>query len=107
MIRDLRRNEKGLIFIVVLMIVIVMMTLTVSLLGVNITQSYLTEGEYRRTRAELVSSSAMFAAMAARFANASVNNLVLNETIDGQTYTANATFTGPANAAALNVVINY
>ena len=52
MLRGLKNDEKGIVFVTVLLIIIVMMVLTVSVISMNVTQVTSTEREIKRIRAE-------------------------------------------------------
>jgi len=52
MLRQLRQNERGVVFVTVLMIIIVMMALTVSIVSLNVTQVTRTAGEVKHVQAE-------------------------------------------------------
>ncbi len=59
MLKSLKNNEKGVIFVTVLMIVIVMMVLVVSIVSMNVSQVTLAENEIRRVQAEILAMGAL------------------------------------------------
>ena len=52
MLRQLKANNQGIVFVTVLMIIIVMMILTVSIVSLNVTQVLRTSGEVKHVQAE-------------------------------------------------------
>jgi hypothetical protein len=106
MIRDLRKNKNGIVFIVVVMIIMVMMTLVVTLLSLNVSQTFMTEGEYRRTKAEILATGLLFASVANKINNSSMGNFSRNETLDGQNFAIDVDV-GVGADKTMNIIIDY
>ncbi len=52
MLRNLKRNKQGFVFVMVLVVIITMIILVVSVISVNLTHTMATEGEVKRIQAE-------------------------------------------------------
>lgn len=104
-------NERGLVFIVIMMVVIVMITLTLSLISINISQVNLTEKEAKRIQADLIGPAMLSLAFTRIQANLPGNTFNQSVVIDGVTY--NSQFrvlgpgTGPLGTSLLNGTVNF
>ncbi len=54
MLRNLKKNKQGFVFVMILVTIIVMMVLVISVISVNLTHTMATEGEIKRMRAEQI-----------------------------------------------------
>ena len=54
MFKQIKNNERGVVFVTVIMIVMVLMVLTISVLSLNMSQVTSTEQEVKRIQAELI-----------------------------------------------------
>ena len=108
MLRTLKNNKKGIVFVTVLMIIIVMMVLAISIVSMNVSQVLTTETEVRRVQAEIIAFG-MLAFTFANQASSSPGSYITNTyTLDGTTYNVAATV-GPAGSGILgtsNLIIN-
>jgi len=64
MLKQLRNNENGVVFVIVLSIILVMGVLAISILGINITQVITTERAIQDTQAEVLAVGALSYAFA-------------------------------------------
>ena len=110
MFKQLRKNEKGVIYITVLMIILVMMILVISVISMNVNEVMLAENEVNRIRAEMLA----FGMLAVTFANQASNsasNYISNVYIfDGRTYNVTSVVgpaTGPYNTNTLTINVSY
>ena len=110
MLKYLKKNKKGIVFVTVLAIIMVMMVLVISILGMNSTRVMISEEEVRRIQAETLAmgvSTAIFANQAAGTFTPGTSTQILDNT----TYTI-GTLRGTASSGIygttpLNVVVNY
>jgi len=58
MLRQLRNNERGVVFITVTVILMVTMVLALSIVSMNISQTVVTESEVKRVQAEIIAHGA-------------------------------------------------
>jgi len=58
MLRQLRNNERGVVFITVTVILMVTMVLALSIVSMNISQTVVTESEVQRVQAEIIAQGA-------------------------------------------------
>jgi uncharacterized membrane protein affecting hemolysin expression len=107
MLKDLRKNEQGLVFVAVLSIIIVVMILTVSILSINVSQVSVSEEEVRRLQAEMLAQGAM-TRMFANQMTVSARNILYTQAVGATTYTINATRTNTGGGISnLNVIVTY
>ncbi len=110
MLKDLKKNSHGIVFVTVLVIIIVMMVLVISILGMNTTRVMVSEDEIRRIQAETLAMGMTSYA----FANAIVGAFTpgtSTQRIDNTTYSI-TTGRGVASSGLyattpLNVVVSY
>ena len=113
MLKSLRnRNEKGVVFIVVLMVIIVMMLLVVSILSINVSQVSISEGEAKRVQAEIIARGALDYLIANQLSNSAGNYITYSENLDGTTFEViiNLDETNPstfAPASGVNISVDY
>ena len=107
MLRQLRKNEKGIVFVTVLMIIIVMMVLTISIVSINVNQIMLTEGEVKRIQAEILAMGALAYTFANQLSSSPGNTISYTETLDNVTFNVVAQIGAPGsgimNTATLNI----
>ncbi len=111
MFRQLRQNDRGIVFVTVLMIIIVMMVLTVSIVSLNVTQVLRTSGEVKHVQAEYLALGAIPYLYANQWTAAPDNTITYAETLDGVLFTVVANLSGPGlagyNTSALSVNVIY
>ncbi len=86
MLRELRNNNKGVVFLTVLMIIVVLMGLAISAVSLNISQSLLTQKRIRDTQAKILAMGALARTFANQLSNSAGNYIAYNETLDGHTF---------------------
>ncbi|MCD4779373.1 MAG: hypothetical protein K8S27_02330 [Candidatus Omnitrophica bacterium] len=104
MLKVLSENNKGVVFVTVIMIIMVIMVLAVSIVSVNLNQVIATEEEYKRAQAEILAMGAFRYFHANYVDSASANSLVYLRTIDDVTYTVNSILSA---SGQLNIVVTY
>ena len=111
MLRDLKQNEKGVVFITVLMIIIVMMTLAISVISVNVSQVMVTEGETKRLQAEILAMGALTRAFANQMSPSPGNNISYPQTLGNITFNLTANLANcpscPYSTNSLNIYVTY
>ena len=111
MFRQLKNNDRGIIFVTVLMIIIVMTVLTVSMISMNVSQTLLTESEVKRIQAEILAMGAIAYTFANQLSASPSNSLSMSQTIDNVTFNVTAdissTASGPLGTSPINVNVYY
>lgn len=111
MLRSLRKNNKGIVFVTVVLMVMVMMILTVSIVSLNVTQVVRTAGEARHIQAQYLAMGAIPYLYANQWTASPDNLLTYTETLDGRVFTVTANLSGPGlagyNTNALFVNVAY
>ena len=111
MFRDLRKNNKGVVFVTVLMIIIVMAVLTVSIISLNVNQSMLTEGEAKRMNAETLALGGLAVMLANQQSARPKNYITYLNLIDGISYNVQINLAGAGlpgtGTSALNISVTY
>jgi len=112
MLKQLRNNEKGVVFITVLMIILVMAVLTVSILSMNVSQTLLTEGEIQNVQAESLAFGGLARAYStfAQFNRAVTGNLLWwTESVGDRDYNIVANLAVPSpfgpDIMTLNIIV--
>lgn len=107
-------NERGLVFVIILMVVIVMITLTLSLISINISQVNLTEKEAQRMQSDLIGPALLslaFTGMQSEINNPGDTITLPTTTIDGITYTAKVQILPPSpdpmRPSLLNAIVDF
>ena len=94
MLRDLKKNNEGIVLVSVLMIIIVMLVLSTTMLSLNISQVMTTETEIKRIQAETLAMGALSYAFFNQMADPASSQTsydVPAETLDNVPYTITAT----------------
>lgn len=111
MLRQLRQNDHGIVFVTVLMIIIVMMVLTVSIVSLNVTQVLRTSGEVKHVQAEYLALGAIPYLYANQWTASPDNVISYTETLDGTLFTVAVNLGGPGlggyNTNSLFVNVTY
>ncbi len=95
MLRQLRENDRGIVFVTVLMVIIVMMALTMSIVSLNVTQVTRTAGEVKHIQAQYLALGAIPYLYANQWTNSADNVITYTETLDGVPFTVVANLNGP------------
>ncbi len=90
MFRDLKSNNRGVVFVTVLIIIIISMVLAVSVLSLNISQVKSSEEELKHIQAKLLSEGILAQMLVSQFTVAPVNSLSYTESIGNTTFTIQA-----------------
>lgn len=111
MLRQLRKSDRGIVFVTVLMVIIVMMILTVSIVSLNVTQVMRTTGEIKHVQAEYLALGAIPYLYANQWTASPDNVIIYTETLDGIPFTVIANRSGPGlggyNTNNLAITVNY
>ena len=59
MLRNLKNNKKGVVFVTVLVIIIIMMVLVVSVISVNLSHVMVSEGDVKKIQEEMLGIGAL------------------------------------------------
>ena len=111
MLKQLKQNQKGVVFVTVLMIIIVMMVLSVSVISLNVSQVMLSENESKRIQAEILAMGAL-SYMFANQMSSSPSNLITDSVIlDNITYNIISNVANPGGGtygtSELNIDVVY
>ena len=109
MLKQLKQNEKGVVFVTVLMIIIVMMVLAISVISINVSQVMITEGEAKRLQAEILAMGALAYSFANQMSTSPGNQMTYMQSLDNVAYNV---FVNLANGSTpgtstLNIYVNY
>lgn len=85
MFRDLRKNNRGIIFVTVLIIIIVSMVMAVSVLSLNISQVKSAEDELKRIQAELLANGGLAIMLVNRMSGSPGDGLIIFSEPSGNT----------------------
>ena len=111
MLRQLKTNNQGIVFVTVLMIIIAMMILTVSIVSLNVTQVLRTSGEIKHVQAEYLASGAIPYLYANQWTGSPDNSITYSETLDGILFTVVANLSGPGlagyNTNTISINVTY
>lgn len=104
MLKELKKNNHGVVFITTLMAIIVLMILAVSILSLNVSQVMTTETDVKKIKAETLMMGILGYTYASQL-NGSIGNFILiNQDLDGMTFQASSNLVSPGN---LTITINY
>ena len=87
MLKELRNNNRGIIFVTVLIIIMVAMVLAVTVLGINISQIKSSEDELKHIQARILSEGGLARMLVSKFSGAPVNVINYAETLGNTTFT--------------------
>ena len=111
MLRQLRQNDHGVVFVTVLMIIIVMMILTIGIVSLNVTQVMRTSGEIKHVQAEYLALGAIPYLYANQWTASPDSTITYTETLDGTLFSIVANLSGPGlggyDTNALSVDVSY
>ena len=112
MLRQLKNNEKGVVFVTVLMIILVMMVLAISIISLNVSQVMTSENEVRRQQAEALAMGALVYTFADQLSGAApVNQYSTIETLDGLPFNVFVNLadspTTPSGTSNLDITVSY
>jgi len=104
MLKNLKNNKQGIIFITVLMTIIVLMVFAVSILSLNVSQIMMTESDVKKIKAETLMMGMMGYTYASQWNGSMGNLIILNEVLDGLTFQTTSNLDTSGN---LSISINY
>ena len=111
MLRELRNNDHGVVFITVLIIIIISIVSTLTILSLNISQVTSSEDEVRHIQAEILSTGGLARIFIEQFSGTPANVIIYAETLDGITYAVVANIDAalgipPPNSASIPLDID-
>lgn len=110
MLKNLRNNNHGVIFVTVLIMIIVAMVLTVSVLSLNVSQIKSTEDELKYIQAKIIAEGAIAQMIANDFLGVGTGPVTYTEPLGNTTYSVDATIdsggSGPPNSNSKPFVID-
>ncbi|VAX35443.1 hypothetical protein MNBD_UNCLBAC01-1955 [hydrothermal vent metagenome] len=108
MLKALKNDENGFVFVVVLAVIIVVAVLVVSLISMNVSQVLIVEDEVKRIQAETLARGAMEYIAAGQISNSSLHSITFSETLGNFTYSviANITDVGLTGYSANGISIS-
>jgi hypothetical protein len=112
MLRDLKNNNNGVVFITVLIIVIVTMILAISALSLNISQIKNTENELKHIQDELLYDGALARFLINQFSSSPSNTIIYPETVGNTTFSIVANIEGGSgpigsNSIPLDITVSF
>ncbi|MCK5081472.1 MAG: hypothetical protein KAR31_01065 [Candidatus Omnitrophica bacterium] len=113
MFRELKDNNRGIIFVTVLIIIMVAMVLAVTVLSLNISQVKSSEDELRHIQARILSEGGLAQMLVSKFSGTPVNLITYTETLGNTTFTivANIDTTGASpigsNSIPLDIDVTF
>lgn len=87
MLKQLKNNNNGVVFVTVLMIIIVMIILTISIVSMNVNQVLVSEAEVKRIQAEILAMGALARTFANQSSDSPADYISYEETLDDVTFT--------------------
>ena len=111
MLRELKNNERGVVFVTVLMIILVMMVLAISVISLNVSQVMTAENEVRRQQAETLAMGAMAYTFANQLSSSPSNQFYMIQNLDGLSFNVfvnlSNTPSGPLGTSNLDITVSY
>ena len=110
MLRELRNNNRGIIFGTVLIIIIVAMVLAISVLSLNISQVKSSEDELKHIQARALSDGVFEQLLASKVSGNPGNTISYSEPLGNITFAVNVdidgTGSGPVDSASVPMTID-
>jgi len=111
MLKELKNNNRGVVFVTVLIIIIVSMVLTVSVLSMNISQVKSAEDELKYIQAQVLADGGFARIFASQFSAAPLNGIPYSETLGNSTFTVTTNLyapgTGPFGTAPVSIDVAF
>ena len=102
MLKGLNNNERGIVFVAVLIIIMIAMVLAISTLGLNISQVKSSEDEIRYIQAKALAEGGFARIYDDQLSDSPTDMVTFTEQLGNTTYTVNAyvdrTIPGPAGS---------
>ena len=86
MLRDLKNNENGIVFVTVLIIIIVAIVLAISALSLNVSQVKNTENELKYIQAGVLADGGFYQLLTNQFSPNSTNSMIYSEKVGTTTF---------------------
>jgi hypothetical protein len=103
--KQLRNNNSGLVFVVVLMVIIVMCVLTLSVVSINISRTDMAEKEVQRVQSSLFGTGAL-TLFYSRQQWGIPGNMTLNATLGSITYRSVSNAFPPEIVSSMGITAN-
>ena len=111
MLKPLKSDKKGVVFVTVLMIIIAMIILTVSIISMNVNQVLISEAEVKRIQAEILAMGALAYTFANQLSNSPGGSITYTQTLDNVTFAVEADVADcpgcPLGTDSLNIYVSY
>ncbi len=104
MLKELKNNKQGVVFITVLMTIIILMILAVSILSLNVSQIMTTETDIKKIKAETLMMGILGYTYASQLNGSALNLFIINETLDDIIFSSMSNLVSPGN---LTITITY
>lgn len=112
MLKQLKNNKKGVVFVVVLMIIIAMIVLTISIISMNVNQVLISEMEVKRIQAEILATGALAYTFANQLSGSPGDYITYTRTLDNVTFdiisnVSSGCSSCPLGTESLNISVSY
>ena len=112
MLKDLKNNEHGVVFVTVLIVIITTMILAISALSLNISQIKSTENELRYIQAKTLADGGLVRILSTQFVGVPQTTENYSLTIGDTTFTVQSDITavahpGDANSVELDIAVTF
>ncbi len=113
MLKNLKKNEQGVVFVTVLIVILTTMVLAVSALSLNISQIKSTENELKYIQARILADGGLFQILSTQFVGTPTTTNFYTETIGTTVFTINSIIdtlgSGPAGSASvpLDIIVSF
>jgi hypothetical protein len=114
MLKELRNNDRGVVFVTVLIVIITTMVLAISALSLNISQIKSTENELKYLQAKTLADGGLVRIVADQFSASPSTSDTYSETVGDTTFTvtSNIDTSGPggpigSNSVPLDIVVTF
>ena len=95
MLRQLKTDKQGIVFVTVLLIIIVMMIVTITIVSLNVSQVLRTTGEIKHVQAQYLALGAIPYMYTNQWSTNPDSSMTYTETLDGRIFTVTANLTSP------------
>ncbi len=111
MLRQLKRNKQGVVFITILTVILGLMILLVGFMSLNVSQVMITEKEIDSIQAEIVGLGALGRALVSQMSATPANLITYNQMIGQKTFdiiiTRDTSGGGISGTDMLSVTVDY
>ena len=112
MLKDLKNNEHGIVFVTVLIVILTTMVLAVSALSLNISQIKSTENELKYIQARILADGGLVQILSTQFVGTPITSNTYNETVGDTIFTIQSNSTGGAGpvgsaSAPLDITVTF